>query len=614
MSADAADPIPGATRPPLEIKYEIPWSDGRRDVALPFVVAVLADLQGKPAEAPPPIRDRKLREITIDNFDAVLAAHQPRVAFMVPNRLSGEGSLPVEITFRALYDFAPPWMLYGVEVLNDQRRTRVFLAGLRDRVKTSISLKQEVIQWLAKPDAEAPRLTEDATELDSLRVLVNQIAPPSDPERLEDWIGLHIAKIDDLLSAQVTEILHHPEFQRLEGTWRGLWFLVSRLPANPRVKCRVMSVTGRELARDVSYHGDVMQSDLSSVFSREFEEFLGEPVSAIVGDYAFDHTQSVILHSLGRLAAAVHAVFIAAAAPSLFQLDSFAELPLPSDLAKVLATPGYAAWRALRDSECASHLVLALPRMLARPPYLEEAGAYGFTFEEPAGASAVHYTWASPAYAIAERLVAAWHLTGWFTGFVGAEDGIVDGLPVHTFQSAEGDAVTFCPTEVPLSARVEEKLSTLGLAPLVHCQGTDYAAFFSVPTLRASLLYSGDDDPRATRERMLVVDVLARNYFTSTLRAMARDARSRFPSIEAMSRGLHDWIQQYVRSDDGSTGETALRPLRSANVGLVRVPRELGGLVLRVVLEPELLSGHTAGATTRDIELGVEHLTHYGEN
>ena len=198
----------------------------------------------------------------------------------------------------------------------------------------------------------------DAPDVDSLRALAAQTPPPADPRLLGAWIAAPIARLDEIVSAQVSEILRHEDFQRLEGTWRGLRFLVDRLPAEPSVKCCVLSVTRRELAHDIDSRADITQSAICEIFAREFEAFLGEPVSTIVADYAFDHVDALLVHALGRLAASLHAVVVAAASPRLFQLDSFADLPRPTDLAKVLMTLEYQAWRALRDSAAASHVVL----------------------------------------------------------------------------------------------------------------------------------------------------------------------------------------------------------------------------------------------------------------
>ena len=116
--------------PRVQIEYDVEIYGAEKKIQLPFVMGVLADLSGKPAEALPPVADRKFLDIDVDNFDSRLKAIKPRVAFQVPNALTGEGNLSVEITFENMDDFSPAAVARKVDSLNKLLEARQQLANL----------------------------------------------------------------------------------------------------------------------------------------------------------------------------------------------------------------------------------------------------------------------------------------------------------------------------------------------------------------------------------------------------------------------------------------------------------------------------------------------------
>ena len=153
-----------------------------------------------------------------------------------------------------------------------------------------------------------------------------------------------IADLDLLLSTQINAILHAPDYQALEASWRGLHMLVRTSRKELGVKVRVMNISKRELARSMrKFRGQAW--DQSPVFRRLYEEEFGqlggEPYGAIIGDYAFDHRADdvVLLSDMAMVAAAAHAPFIAAAAPALLGMDDWTEVVNPRDLVRITTTP-----------------------------------------------------------------------------------------------------------------------------------------------------------------------------------------------------------------------------------------------------------------------------------
>jgi type VI secretion system protein ImpB len=116
--------------PRVQIEYDVELYGAEKKVELPFVAGVMADLSGKPAEALPPVGDRKFLEIDVDNFDDRLKSCKPRVAFQVPNTLTGEGNLSVDISFESMEDFSPAAVARKVDALNKLLQARTELANL----------------------------------------------------------------------------------------------------------------------------------------------------------------------------------------------------------------------------------------------------------------------------------------------------------------------------------------------------------------------------------------------------------------------------------------------------------------------------------------------------
>ena len=197
-----------------------------------------------------------------------------------------------------------------------------------------------------------------------------------------------IAEIDLKLSEQINLIMHHQDFQQLEGTWRGLSYLVNNTETDEQLKIRVLNLSKKDLSKTLKkFKGTAW--DQSPLFKKMYEDEYGtpggEPYGCLVGDYYFDHTpQNVaILQGMAQIAAAAHAPFISAADPGLMNMDTWQELGNPRDLTKIMQTAEYAPWRSLRDSEDARYIGLTMPRFLARLPYgAKTEPVEEFDFEE----------------------------------------------------------------------------------------------------------------------------------------------------------------------------------------------------------------------------------------
>ena len=302
--------------------------------------------------------------------------------------------------------------------------------------------------------------------------------------------------------------MHHPKFSALEGSWRGLHYLVMNSETGTALKLRVLNLPKRELSRDLQRAVEFDQSQLfKKIYENEFGTPGGEPYGSLIGDYEWtQHPDDIeTLRLVSNVAAAAFAPFISAAGAGMFGFDSWPELAKPRDLAKIFETQDYTKWRSFRDSEDARFVNLVLPRTLARLPYGEATKAIDeFNFEEApydeAGAakSMQHneYCWMNAAYTLGTKLTDAFAKYGFCTAIRGAEGGgKVENLPYHVFTSDDGDMDAKCPTEIAITDRREFELSNLGFLPLCHYKNTDYSVFFGAQSMQKPKKY---DRPEAT--------------------------------------------------------------------------------------------------------------------
>ncbi len=399
----------------------------------------------------------------------------------------------------------------------------------------------------------------------------------------EAMINARIAQIDHLLSLQLNEILHHPSFQKLEGSWRGLKYLMDQSETGVGLKIKVLNVSKKELAKDLEKAVEFDQSALfKKVYEEEFGTFGGAPFGALIGDFEIGkHPEDIqFLENISHVAAAAHAPFISAAAPDLLNLQSFTQLDAPRDLAKVFDTTEFAKWKAFRESEDARYVALCLPRVLGRLPYGRDTKSVeAFCYEEGVdGTDHSKYLWMNAAYAMGTRLTNSFSKYGMCVAMRGVNGGgLVEGLPVHNFYTDSGDLVMKCPTETQITDRREKELSDLGFLPLVHCKDTDYAAFFSGQTCQKPKLYDSDAANANARLSAQLPYIMACSRFAHYLKAMMRDYVGSFMSREQAQEFLNRWIIKYVTPDDKASADTKARcPLREARVEVSEIPGKPG--------------------------------------
>lgn len=402
-----------------------------------------------------------------------------------------------------------------------------------------------------------------------------------------------IAKIDEAISSQLNEIMHDPEFQKVEAAWRGLHYLVMNTETGVMLKLRLLNVTKDELNSDLEKATEFDQSVLfKRIYEDEYGTFGGNPYSVLVGDYEFGrHPQDMgMLEKLSNVAAAAHAPFIAAASPKLFDMASFTELGIPRDLAKGFETAELIKWRSFRESEDARYVALVLPHVLLRLPYgPDTVPVEGFNFvEDVDGKDHSKHLWGNAAYAMGQRITNAFALYQWCAAIRGVEGGgLLEGLPAHTFKTDDGDVALKYPTELAITDRREKELSGLGFTAICHRKGSDQAAFFGGQTTNKPKKYNTNQANANSRIFAQLPYILAATRFAHYIKVIMRDKIGSFMSRGNVETFLNTWIADYVLLDDNAPQSMkASYPLRQARVDVAEIPGKPGCYKAAVFLKP----------------------------
>jgi type VI secretion system protein ImpC len=416
-------------------------------------------------------------------------------------------------------------------------------------------------------------------------------------------INQAIKALDQSISKQLNAVIHHPDFLKLEGSWRGLNHLVMNSETGTSLKIKMLNVSKKDLFKDVD---KAVEFDQSQVFKKLYENEFGtpggEPYGSLIGDYEFtNHPEDLeLLSKMSNVAASAFCPFVTSADPKLFGFDNgWNDLSKPRDLAKIFDTVEYAKWRSFRDSEDARFVTLTMPRTLARLPYgssTKPVEAFGYEEAEfdskgkPKAMDHGNYCWMSTAYVMGAKLTDAFAKYGWCVAIRGAEGGgKVEGLSAHTFISDDGDPDMKCPTEVGITDRREKELSDLGFLPLCHYKNTDYSVFFGGQTAQKPKKY---DRPEATANAAISARlpyIMASSRIAHYLKVMARDKIGSFMEAKDCEAWLNRWISNYVNSNPNAGQEMKAKyPLAEAKIQVAEIPGKPGAYNAVAHLRPWL--------------------------
>ncbi len=407
------------------------------------------------------------------------------------------------------------------------------------------------------------------------------------------WLNRQIALIDELISEQVNAVIHHPSFQQLESSWRGLWFLVDALTNTENTRIRLLDVSWKELSRDMERAPDFDQSGLFHlVYNQEFGTPGGEPFSILLGDYYVAHQpfdghpfdDVFTLQGISRTAAAAFCPFVCSAAPQLFGLDSYDSLGLPINFDEVFRSKEYIRWRSLREHEDSRFLALTLPQVLLREPYQPSTRSrLGLNFTETVGGrDSSRYLWGNACFALGTVLIREFSEVGWFSHIRGVPrdhygGGLVTQFPSLPFTTDPGSGAVKMFTSVAITDQLERQLSDVGLISLCHSYQTPYAAFNNCPSLQISKNYGSKSANANARISAMMQQILCGSRFAQYIKVIVRDKVGSYITAEACERYLQNWLDDYSTGRDDLSWEMMARyPLREARVRVEEEPGKPG--------------------------------------
>ena len=458
---------------------------------------------------------------------------------------------------------------------------------------TEGSLLEQIMQQTALvPHDEGYSLARKGVEVFVAHLIASGGQPSKADQSAVDKL---IADIDDALSAQVNQIIHQPQFQQLESSWRGLKLLVDRIDFRENNKLELLNVSRDDLQADFDDAPELSKSGLyKQAYTAEYGQFGGEPYGAIIGNYAFNAgpQDMALLNKVAAVAAVAHAPFLTSAAPAFFGIDSYTKLSGLNDLKALFEGPQYAKWRAFRDSDDARNVGLTAPRFLLRLPYgADTVPVKAFAFEESVIGKHEAYLWGNTAFALSARLADSFAQYRWCPNIIGPQSGgTVEDLPLHQYQ-AMGEVQTKVPTEVLISERREYELSEEGFIGLAMRKGSDNACFFSANSCQRVKTFgqSAEGKDAETNHRLgtQLPYLLIVNRLAHYIKVLQREQIGSWKDKSTLMRELNTWIGQYVADmEDPSADVRNRRPLRSALITVEDVPGEAGWYKVGLKVQP----------------------------
>ncbi|MEY2699883.1 MAG: type secretion system contractile sheath large subunit [Pseudomonadota bacterium] len=473
----------------------------------------------------------------------------------------------------------------------------------------AIDLKRFLSSMRLNPEIEAPvpmiregmelsdgNMREEDRFLSGLAALLLNI-DTSQPAKFDKSSILNlIAQIDKTVNAQVNEVLHHPQFQALESSWRGLDDLIRSTNFRANVMIDILDVSKAELFDDLDSNAvDIMGSAMfKKLYLAEYDQFGGKPYGGVVGLYEFKHTPTdeLFLKVMSKVSAASHAPFVSSVSPEFFGCESVEELAAVKDLEGLLAQPKYSSWNALRDTPEAAYLGLTLPRYVLRLPWdpVTNPVPGGFNFkEEVRGDVDGEYLWGSSAILFAKNMVRSFQDTGWCQYLRGPKGGgQISGLPVHTFNLRGEDEIKL-PVEMVIPDFRELEFANSGFMPLVYRKGTGDACFFSAQSVKKPKAFK---DPKDSENAQLATNLsytLSITRIAHYIKCIMRDNIGSSADASYIQQSLQTWIYQYVTTIT-NPDDLTLRyyPFKAATVEVVERPGMIGWYDCKMAVLPHI--------------------------
>ena len=426
--------------------------------------------------------------------------------------------------------------------------------------------------------------------------IAEMLAPQKAKEKVDKaGVDAMIAELDKKLSAQVNEILHHPDVQKLESAWRSLRFVVDRVDFRENIKLELLSVDKETLQSDLEDSPDLTKSGFYRIaYSNEYGVFGGKPYGVMNMNFDFSPGPQDIelLRKVGAVASMAHCPVLGNAGPQFFGDDSFKNLPTLKDLKSVFEGPQYARWNSFRESEDARYIGLAMPRFLLRLPYGEKTvPVKSFNFAEDVVDHHDRYLWGNASNALVTRIADSFAKYRWAPNIIGPQSGgAVENLPLHQYE-AMGEIQTKVPTEVQLTERREYELSEEGFIGLTFRKESDNAAFFSANSVQKPKTFGNTADGKAAEANFRLGTQLPYMFIMTRLahyiKVLQREQIGSWKERSQLETELNNWIGQYVVDMENPGADVrSKRPLRQAQINVEDVEGQPGWYRCSIKVRP----------------------------
>ncbi len=412
-----------------------------------------------------------------------------------------------------------------------------------------------------------------------------------------------IQAIDTTLSKQVSAIIHHERFRKLEASWRQLHQLTFTIKHNNPVLIRILSVTWKELARDAERAFEFDQTRLFNfIYSQEFDMPGGQPFGLLIGDYnvSMDINQTYgtddvnTLEYIASIAAASFAPFVCNADPTLVNVSKFAELDRELDMSYLGTVETKARWTQLRQNPDSRFIGVTCPNILVRPPYKfnDIKRRDGFCFREEVYPTSDHLLWGGAAFAFAHIVIREFIESGWFADIRGIREeaataGSVDMFQTIVFDTDKNGFASQAPVEIRLTYVQEAMLSQLGLIPLIPLPYTADMVFNSNQSLHKPPRYSSEIANENARIAAMLQYVLCASRFAHFLKLIMRENIGQIATARSLKEMLNNWLADYcIGNDDADEDKKAQYPLREGKVNVFEIPGKPGIFSCIMRLQP----------------------------
>ncbi|MDR1124840.1 MAG: type VI secretion system contractile sheath large subunit [Deltaproteobacteria bacterium] len=429
-----------------------------------------------------------------------------------------------------------------------------------------------------------------------LRALVALVGTKSIGEYLfENFPDYLTAAIDEKISAQLNEILHHPDFIALEAAWRGLHFLVERVDFNQNIILEYLNISKNDLLANFEDAPEISKSGLyKHIYTKEFGQFGGQPVAAIIADYTLgvDARDIRLLKYVAQVASLAHAPFFAAAGKEFFGVDRWSRFPDVKDLKSTFDMPGHAHWNSFREMDIARYAGLTLPGFLLRLPYGPENSSAGVSFnftEKPENED--QFCWGNTAFALAVCLADSFARYRWCVNIIGPDGGgAVGRLPCCRYEAMRGTQSKI-PTRAMISEHREYELAELGFISLATGRTPEEGIFFSANSAMKPKVFPKTPEGMAAEISFRLSTqfpyMMIMNRLAHYVKVLQREGIGAWRSKEDLTRELNGWISRYVTEMDSPDALTrSRRPLRAARIEVRDFEEDSGWYAISILARP----------------------------